>query len=171
MYYPDSPAPTPLLTRVGSKLAGNYAEGFFNKQPIERAAAHAHAQSATPTRGHAALRLAETHHAAIIAQVKAHLQAMGWSSAVKPNTRWRNSVAASPANSPVLKAKSPLEWLLINDQVNVAWVSPKIKYKMKNKMETNRDLKLMSQVPMCPEMELYSSNMPMFTFSESIWNI
>lgn len=59
MYYPDSPAPTPLLTRVGSKLADNYAEGLFNKQPIERAAAHAHAQSAKPTRGRAALWLAE----------------------------------------------------------------------------------------------------------------
>lgn len=80
---------------------------------------------------------------------------------------WRNSVAASPAIS---RAKSPLEWRLINDQVNVAWVSAKIKYKMKNKIEINRDLKLMSKVPFgeqkCPEMELYSSNMPMFTFSE-----
>lgn len=38
MYYPDSPAPTPPPTRVSSKLAGNYVEGFlinnlFSAQP------------------------------------------------------------------------------------------------------------------------------------------
>lgn len=122
MYYPDSPAPTPPLTRVSSKLAGNYVEGFLINSLFS--AQRRTTTSRTPKWRRAAPRFDWLRRCVINDQVKAHLQAVvGFSTAKRNRDELEKGVAASHETPGLgwilswLQVKCQLECLLMNDQV------------------------------------------------------